>query len=84
MENEQIDKAIAAMGIAQNVKKEENVIVVRGGGSKPVGADMSGAPCGELNDDSKIPGQSADLEQVIHQREGNANCRGLERVTHCA
>ena len=52
--------------------------------SSSVGVDMSGTPCGELNDDNKIPGQSADLEQVIHQREGNANCRGLKRVTHCA
>ena len=34
-ENKQIDKAMAAMGIAQNLK-EENVVVARGGGSKSV------------------------------------------------
>ena len=34
--NEQIDKAMAAMGVSQNLKKEENVVVARGGGSKSV------------------------------------------------
>ena len=36
LENEQIDKAMEAMGIAQNLKKGENVVVARGGGPKSV------------------------------------------------
>ena len=36
LENAQIDKAVAAMGIAQNLKNEEKAIVARGGGSKSV------------------------------------------------
>ena len=32
LENQQIDKAMEAMGIAQNLKKEENVVVARGEG----------------------------------------------------
>ena len=38
MENEHIDKAMAAMGIAQKLKEEENVIVARRGGSTSVQA----------------------------------------------
>ena len=40
MDNAQIDKAMAATGIAQNLKMEENVIVARGGGSKSVQAGL--------------------------------------------
>ena len=36
LENEQIDKGITAMGIALNLKEEENVLLARGGGSKSV------------------------------------------------
>ena len=32
LENQQIDKAMEAMGIAQDLKKEENVVVARGEG----------------------------------------------------
>ena len=40
LENAQIDKAMAAMGIAQNLKEEENVTVARGGGSTSVQAGL--------------------------------------------
>ena len=36
LENEHVAKAMAAIGIAQNLKKEENVVVARGGGSMSV------------------------------------------------
>ena len=36
LENEQVDKAMENMGIAQNRKQEENVVVARGAGSKSV------------------------------------------------
>ena len=32
LENSQVDKAMAAMGIAQILREQENVIVARGGG----------------------------------------------------
>ena len=34
VENEQIDKVMEAMGVAQNLKKEENAVVARGEGSE--------------------------------------------------
>ena len=42
-ENEHIDKAVAAMGTAQNLKEEENVMVAREGGSKSVQAGLGQA-----------------------------------------
>ena len=36
LENEQIDKAMEAMGVAQNLQNEESVVVARGEGSKMV------------------------------------------------
>ena len=83
LENAQIDKAMATMGIAQNLKKERHRSKRRRMkvGARRVGAsDMPGAPCGELKDEGKVPGQPFDLEYVLRQREGNANRRGLECV----
>ena len=42
-ENEQIDMAMAAVGIARNLKKEENVIVARGVGATSVQAGLGQA-----------------------------------------
>ena len=42
-ENEQLDRAMAAMGIAQNLKKEEDVIVARGVGATSVLAGLGQA-----------------------------------------
>ena len=61
LQNAQIDLAMAAMGIAQNLKKEENVIVAQGSGSKSVqtGSGTSGTPgtpCGEPTNEGKVPG----------------------------
>ena len=44
-ENEQIDMAMAAMGIAGNLKKEENVIVAREVGATSVQAGLGQATC---------------------------------------
>ena len=79
LQNAQIDLAMAAMGIAQNLKKEENVIVAQGSGSKSVqtGSGTSGTPgtpCGEP--------KPCGLECVPRHRKGNANCRSLECVAH--
>ena len=85
--NEQIDKAMTAMGIAQNLKEEEEgVVVARGGGSKSVQVGLAQAGRqGILAGDSKAEVQHLQplyLEYVLRQREGNANCRSLERVAH--
>ena len=40
-------------------------------------SDMPGAPCRELKDDSKEPGQSFDLEYFLGRRVGDANCRSM-------
>ena len=44
-ENEQIDMAMAAMGIAWNLKKEENLIVATGVGATSVQAGLGQATC---------------------------------------
>ena len=86
LENEHIDKAMAAMGITKNLKEEENVIAVRGGGSTSVQSGLGhatrqGLPCRELKDDIKVLGQLVDLEHVIRHRKGTTNCCSLERST---
>ena len=53
------------------------------GASRAGASDMPGSPCRELKDDNKTPGQPSDLEQVLRQREGNANRRGLECMRWC-
>ena len=84
LENEQIDKLMAAMGIAQNSKKE-NVVVARRGGSKSVKICLAqtgrqGDSGGKLEDKDKVLGEPLDLEYVLHHREGNKNDRSLERM----
>ena len=85
-ENEHVDKATAAMGIAQKLKKEENVVVARGGGSTseqkglaPVVARESG---GRLERESNVLGESPNLEHVLRYSKENPNCHSLERVAH--
>ena len=56
LENEQIDKAMAATGIVQNLKKEENVVVAPGGGSKSVQWGDSG---GRIEDKGQVSGGAA-------------------------
>ena len=53
LENEQDDKAMAAMGIAQNLNKEETVVVARGGGSMSVLKSL--AQASRQGDSSKQP-----------------------------
>ena len=48
LENAQVDNAMAAIGIAQNPEKEENVIVARGGRSKSVQTEVGQATCQEV------------------------------------
>ena len=48
LENEQIDKTMAATGIALNLKKEENVVVARGGGSTSVQSGLGQAASPDL------------------------------------
>ena len=43
LENDQIDRAMTGMGTTQNLKKEENVVVARGGGSKSTHAALGQA-----------------------------------------
>ena len=78
-ENEQIDVAMAAMGIAGNLKKEENNICA----SRSWSSDMSGTPCWEFKVHGETLGQQADLEHVIRQKEGNTNCRGFGMRCEC-
>ena len=65
-ENEQ---AMAAMGTAQNLKEEENVIVAREVGTKCVqpglGQSTSQGLCAGVRDDGEIPWEQADLEHVV-------------------
>ena len=87
LENEQIDKAMAALGISQNLKKEEHVVVARGGGSKSVQTGPGHAARQGLlavNSTTKVRqfGQPLDLEHVLRHGEGNKNCCSLERVAH--
>ena len=84
LENEQIDKA-AAMGIAQNLEKEESRgarrwIKVRT--NVPGASSTAGDSVGSLEDEGKILGEPPDLEYVLRHREGNTNRRSLERVGH--
>ena len=79
MENEHIEKTIAAMGIAQNVKKEENVIATRGDRTKSVGADMSGTPCGRMECVPCFFGRHSQTEAVCYddhdfQRVSDVRC----------
>ena len=78
LENEQIDKAVAAMDIAQELKEGENVICATRAGA----SGKPRAPCGELKDDRKILWYLFDKEYVFRQREGNGSWRGWERVAH--
>ena len=43
LENELVDKAMEAMGIAPNLKKEQNVVVAREEGSKSVQTGLAQA-----------------------------------------
>ena len=86
LENEHIDKATAAMGIAQKLKEEEKVVVARGGGSTseqkglaPVVARESG---GRLEREGNVLGESPNLQHVLRYSKENPNCRSLERVAH--
>ena len=58
LENEQIDKAMVAMGIPHNLKNEDNVVVARGGGSKSVQMGLAqAARQGILAGDSMAKGR---------------------------
>ena len=80
LENEQIDKAMEAMGIAQKMKKEENVVVARGGGPKSVHTGLGQAARHGLfaeNSKTKVRylGSRLTWKDVLLHGEGNKNCR---------
>ena len=71
LENEQNDKAMAAMGIAQNLK-EETVVVARGGGSKsvrvgPAQAARQGILAGDSKAKVRYLGEPLDLAHVLRR-----------------
>ena len=75
VENEQIDKAMAAMGIAQNLKEEENVVVGARGRIKVrttgLGASTAAGDSGErLEDEGRIFWEPLNLESVPSPRQG--------------
>ena len=86
LENEQIDKAMEAMGIAQNLKKKENVVVARGGGPKSVHTGLGQAArhglCAE-NSKTKVRYLGSWLTwKMSFSTERETRIAGLERVAH--
>ena len=70
------------MGIAQNLKKEEDVIVARGIGATSVVAGLGQARSQVLFAGGSTTKEQVVLEHVIRQRNGNTNYRRLECVAH--
>ena len=74
LENEQMDKAMEAMGIARSLKKEEDIVVARGEGAK-FGTNGTGASsaardfCRNFEDQSALPGKPPYLEHGLRHRE---------------
>ena len=80
LENEQIDKAMAAMGIVQNLKKEENVVVAPGGGSKSVRMGLAqtarrGILAGESKTKVRCSGEPLEPGTCPSPRRGNQESR---------
>ena len=82
LENEQIDKAMAAMGVAQNQRYCGQKSLEHSLCSQGWGATCQGLFAGEFKDDCEILQQQTDLEPVIRHRHGNTPKLCSPRAAH--